>query len=102
MKNKDLDLKSLGPQALIALRKLNRYAGILFLLLVAAVYGFVLFRIDTLSNVQPNSDDVSAMSKSTSIPKIDPKVVMQLEALKDNSENVQTLFKQARGNPFQE
>lgn len=106
MKNKDininLDLKHLGPQLLAATQKLSRYVGMFFFLLVAGVYGFVLFRISTLNNIQPSGDDVSAQAAATSIPKVDPKIVKQLETLKDNSVNVQTLFDEARQNPFQE
>lgn len=99
---KDLNLKSLGPQLLDVAKKLGRYAGILFFVLVAGVYGFVVMRINSLSSLQPSSDQINTQSKAASIPKIDPKVVQQLESLKDNSVNVQTLFEQARDNPFQE
>lgn len=99
---KDLNLKSLGPQLMAAGKQLSRYAGILFFVLVAGVYGFVVLRINSLSSVQPSQDQVSTQAKATAIPKIDEKVVQQLESLKDNSENVQTLFDQARDNPFQE
>jgi hypothetical protein len=104
MKNQNinLDLKNLGPQLLGLAQKLNRYAGILFFILVAGVYGFVILRISTLSNVQPTTDDITTQASPVSIPKVDPKVVKQLEALKDNSSNVQTLFESARQNPFQE
>jgi hypothetical protein len=102
MKGKELNVKDLGPQLLAAFQKLNRYAGILILLLVAGVYGFVLLRINQLSNVQPSESDISAQSASATIPKVDPHVVNQLESMKDNSVNVQTLFDQARGNPFSE
>ncbi len=101
-KKGDIDLKALGPQ----LRKLAtgslRYTGIMFFVLVAGVYGFVLFRINTLSSAQPTDSDISAQTKTTAIPKIDPKVVQQIQDLKDNSTNVQTVFEQARDNPFQE
>lgn len=101
-KNVDLDLKNLGPQLLGMLHKLGRYAGILFFLLVAGVYGFVILRISSLSNTQPSTDDVTVQAGSVSIPKVDPRVVKQLEALKDNSTSVHTLFEAARQNPFQE
>lgn len=105
MKNKDInlnDLKNIGPQLLAAAQKLSAYAGLLFFLLVAGVYGFVLFRINTLADIQPSEADISAQAPTTTIPKVDPRVVEQLESLKDNSVNVQTLFDEARANPFQE
>ena len=96
------DLKHLGP-ALGRLSKAGlRYAGMMFFLLVAVVYGFVVLQINTLSNAQPTDSDVSAQTKTTAVPNVDPKVVQQLQTLQDNSSNVQTLFQQARENPFQE
>lgn len=104
---KNINLKSLGPLLLEALQKSSRYAGLMFFVLVAGVYGFVILRINTLSTIQPGADGSNTSSASTTekpatIPKIDPKVVRQLEALKDNSVNVQTLFERARDNPFRE
>lgn len=103
-KSGDIDLKAIGPFARQAVSASLRYGGILFFVLVALVYGFVIFRINTLSNAQPTDGDISAtaQSKSTAIPAIDPKVVQQLQDLKDNSTNVQSLFDQARDNPFNE
>ncbi len=101
---KNINLKTLGPLLLEALQKSSRYAGLMFFVLVAGVYGFVILRINTLSNIQPGADGTSSVSteKPATIPKIDPKVVKQLETLKDNSVNVQTLFERARDNPFKE
>jgi hypothetical protein len=82
-------------------RGLSRYAGILFFVLVAATYGFVVLRINLLSNAQPSQSDIDAQVTSTSVPNIDPKIAEQLQKLEDNSVNVQTLFDQARNNPFQ-
>ena len=101
-KKGEIDLKAIGPMARNAANATLRYTGIMFFVLVAAVYGFVLFRINTLSTAQPTNDDISAQTKTTAVPNIDPKVVQQIQALKDNSSNVQTLFEQARNNPFQE
>jgi hypothetical protein len=91
-------LKQAGSRSLAAL---SRYAVILFFVLVAGVYGFVVLRINSLSNAQPSDSDVAAQSTATPVPRIDPKVAQQLQDLEDNSVNVQTLFEQARNNPFQ-
>ena len=79
----------------------SRYAIILFFLLVVAVYGFVLLQINSLSNAQPSSSAVSSQAQAVAIPHIDPTVVKQIQNLQDNSVSVQTLFNQARTNPFQ-
>jgi hypothetical protein len=101
MKNKNLDLKEL-PAALSALaHKILGVAPLLFFVLIGLLYGFLLLRIGMLSNVQPDSSDVSKeISQLT--PHIDQKAAAQLQGLEDNSVNVQTLFNDARNNPFGE
>ena len=105
MKNKDIKL-SINAESFKALGKklahgLSRYAGILIFVLISGVYGFVLLRINVLSNAQPSQEAIDAQTTAAPVPRIDPEVARQLEELEDNSVNVQTLFNQARNNPFQ-
>ena len=103
MKNSKLNinLKSL-PVLLEAIVELvSRYAIILFFVLLVAIYGFVLLKINSLSNAQPSNTAVTSQVKTVAIPQIDPTVVKQIQNLQDNSVSVQALFNQARTNPFQ-
>lgn len=79
----------------------RRYAFIIFVVFVAFLYGFLAYRINSLGNVQPSSNAVNSQVNAAQIPHIDQSVVKQLQSLQDNSVNVQTLFNQARSNPFQ-
>ncbi len=72
----------------------------LFLLLVAVVYGFIIWKIDTLQNAEPKASAVA--SKLQSSPHIDQATVNKVTELQDNSVSVQALFNQARQNPFSE
>ncbi len=81
--------------------KFRKYSFLVFIVFLSALYGFVLFRINSLAQAQPSSDAVTSQVKAAQVPRIDPKVVKQLESLKDNSVSVQALFDQARSNPFQ-
>lgn len=83
---------------LVALR---RYRVIGFIVLVALLYGFLLTRINTLSNLEPTEEAVIEQVKAAKVPRIDDEIVQQLESLEDNSVSVQTLFNEARSNPFQ-
>lgn len=83
------------------LGRLRNYSLVLFIIFVAGLYSFVLFRVNSLSHAQPQANDVSSQVTAAAIPHIDPAVVKQLQALQDNSVGVQTLFNQARSNPFQ-
>jgi len=81
-------------------RQFTRFRVILFLLLVVLVYGFVIWRIDTLKNAPPAPDAVA--SKLQSATHIDQATIDKIQQLQDNSVSVQTLFNKARQNPFQE
>lgn len=95
-----LNIKDIPAKLMELLGKLNRYAVVLFLLLVALVYGFLMMRIQSLQNVQPSNTPVRGTVVAT--PHIDQSVVDQLQQLQDNSVSVKSLFDQARSNPFQE
>lgn len=82
-------------------KRLRPYRLLAFLLFVALLYGFVLLRINSLSNLQPSEDAVSSQVKAAKLPHIDQSVVNQLQSLQNNSVSVQALFDQARSNPFQ-
>lgn len=101
MNSKKLDLKSLIAKAGLGVEKVRRFSFILFISFVAILYGFIIFRINSLSNAQPSSESVSSQVKAAQVPHIDKSVVKQIESLNDNSVNVQTLFNKARSNPFQ-
>jgi hypothetical protein len=85
----------------IILKKSRRYSLLIFLVFVGLIYGFVLFRIHSLSTAQPSETAVSSQVKAARIPRIDQSVVRQLQTLQDNSVSVQALVNQARSNPFQ-
>ncbi len=103
MKNSNINLnfKSLPELLNFAGRYLSRYAIILFLVFLVAIYGFVLMQINSLSNAKPSNTAVSTQAQSVAIPHIDPATVQQIQNLQNNSVSVQALFNQARTNPFQ-
>ncbi|MDB5164862.1 MAG: hypothetical protein JWL89_488 [Candidatus Saccharibacteria bacterium] len=82
-------------------RQIRRYGVIIFLVFVMSLYGFIVFRIHNLSGAQPTADAINSQIQASHTPHIDQQVIKQLQSLQDNSVNVQTLFDQARNNPFQ-
>ena len=94
-----LDLKTLPAQLSALVEKAQHYTVILFIVLIAIVYGYLLLHIGSLNNVPPAQSTAQAQAVT---PHIDPSVVKQLQQLQDNSVSVKTLFDQARSNPFQE
>jgi len=102
MKNGNLDLKSIVPALKKTIHKLRQYVGVFAFLLFAGVYGFMLLRVNTLSNPVVSDSDVISEAKSTPSPRIDAAAAAQLQSLKDNSVSVQTLFDASRNSPFNE
>lgn len=102
MKNKDINLNlgNIGASLKGVMSKVNAYRAFIFFLLVAALYGYILFRINTLSNLPPSQADASTQASAQ--PHIDQATVDKIENLKDNSVSVQALFDEARQNPFNE
>ncbi|HVS58663.1 MAG TPA: hypothetical protein VHD60_02910 [Candidatus Saccharimonadales bacterium] len=100
--NLNIDFKTLPQQLAKVIAQASHYAVFIFFLLLAAVYGFVLWRINVFSNAQPSPDTSTTQVQVTPVPHIDQNVVSQLEKLKDNSVSVKALFDKARTNPFQE
>lgn len=96
------DPRATLDKALLQLTALKRYSILIFIGFVAVLYGFLLFRVSSLSSQQPTQDAIDSQVKAADIPHIDQGVVQQLKSLKDNSVNVQALFPNDRSNPFQE
>jgi len=99
---KDMNPRELLDKAIERIKRAKRYAPVLFCLFLALIYGFVVYRVQVLNASEPAPADVATQSRTASVPHIDPKVLSQLQKLQDNSVSVQSLFDDARQNPFQE
>jgi len=102
MKNAELSLNALKPALRKIIGMLRPYVGLMMLVFFAIIYGYIILQINSLSDTPVDPSAVTEESKTTPTPQIDAAAVKQLETLKDNSVNVQTLFEQTRQNPFEE
>lgn len=77
---------------------LNKYKVALYILFILCLYIFLIVRISGLENVTSlsNNNSVSIVPAQH----LNQTVVNQLEQLQNNNVNVQSLFQQARNNPF--
>ena len=99
---KNLNLREILDKAVEFLEQAKRYAPLLFCVFLALLYGFVVYRVQVLNSSEPSPTDVATQARTASVPHIDPVVLSQLQKLQDNSVSVQSLFSEARSNPFQE
>jgi len=102
VKNKDikLDFSNLPAQLSKAGRAVGAYRVFLFFLVVASLYGYIVWRINVFSNTPASTAEQAA--QTTAQPRIDPDTIAKIHSLQDNSIGVQSLFDAARQNPFQE
>ncbi len=97
----DLKKTLISEKWLVKLRRLSRYNLVFFLAFVAIIYSIVFLHISSLNNAQPSEAAVNNQVQAAKLPDINPKTIQQIEALRDNSVSVQSLFDKARSNPFQ-
>jgi hypothetical protein len=100
MKKDGITLGGIGTQIGGVLKKMRAYQALIFFLFVAALYGFILWRINTYSNAPASQSAENAQMGSQ--PHVDQATVQKMLELQNNSVSVQALFNQARANPFQE
>lgn len=83
-------------------RFLNTYRVFIFFLIISVIYGFIIWRINVLAVATPTQAEVQTAQQENAAPRIKESVVEKIMGLKDNSVRVQTLFEEARNNPFSE
>lgn len=80
----------------------QRYAALLVILIVAASYGFLVWRINTYAGTEPTDDAVTEKLAASRSPKIDQKTIDKITQLQATNVEVRALFQHARDNPFQD
>jgi hypothetical protein len=94
---KDIPEK-IGP----LLAKARQYAVLIFFVAIIAAYGFLIFQIDRLARMEPSQDEITERMRTSQRLRIDESAIRRLQLLEDQNVEVQTIFKQARDNPFSE
>lgn len=80
----------------------KRHALIIVFLWAAILYVGLILHINNLNQREPTDDAVAEKLQTIKRPKVDQSIIDKLQNLQDNSTDVQSLFKAARDNPFQE
>ncbi len=99
---KDLDLKELVNKIVAFGQKLRRYAVVLFVITLVGIYGFLIYQVTSLTSAEPTDDQVTEKLQTVKRPKIDQAAVDKLNQLEGQNVEVNSLFQNARNNPFAE
>jgi hypothetical protein len=98
----NIQLKDVLPKLKSLLYELKRYTVMIFILILVLIYGFLAFKIGSISQTEPNEADVAGQLEGTKQLQVDQDAIDKIQQLKDQNIAVQTLFESARDNPFQE
>ena len=83
-------------------KSVTRNSFFIYILIVLAAYTFLVIRINLLNRSEPTDEAVAEKLQSVQRPKLEPELLKKIQDLQDQNVEVQSLFKQARDNPFSE
>lgn len=102
MKNTNLDLKSVKSQARKLLKLEVRHAAFLVIMIILTVYLVTVWRIGQLATAEPSAEDQAAAQTTGKLLRVDEEAIKQIQELEHRNINIQSLFNEARKNPFLE
>lgn len=98
----NLEVKDIPAKLTPIVQLAKKYLVFIFVVTVLVIYAFLVLFINTLASEQPNDDAVTERLKTVSRPKINEDTLVKIQQLEDQNIQVQTLFQDARDNPFTE
>ncbi len=98
---KNLNLKAILSKLKPLTNFFKKDYVIIFLVIIAFVFGFLIWRIGNLAGAEPTQDAIDEKLLTIVRPRIDPSSIKQIEDLQAQNVNIQSYFSD-RANPFQE
>lgn len=102
MKNSNLDLKTIKIQIQKLLKVETRHAAFLVIMIILTVYLITVWRIGQLATAELSAEDQANAQTTGKLLRVDEKAIKQIQELEHRNVNVQSLFNEARKNPFLE
>lgn len=98
--SKNIDINQITRGLKSATLKLKTYAWFVFIITILLIYSFLVVRVSLLSDPKPDEAAVEEQINTVKRLKIDQNAINQIEKLEDQNIGVQSLFEEARDNPF--
>lgn len=98
----NIELNTFTTKLQPVLNSLKRYVTLLFIMMMLIIFGFIVYRINHFSNLEPSDDAVTEKLQSVQRPRLDQTVIDKIQQLQDQNIEAKSLFDQARNNPFSE
>ena len=95
--NKENIVNKLQPVKLFV----TRYAVIIFIIVVAGIFGFMALQISIYSSSEPTSDQIDEKKSNLSQVRLNDEAAQKIQELEDKNINIESLFNNGRANPFE-
>lgn len=96
------DIKKIPTTLLALLSKLSRYIVIIFILSVLALYGYLILHVSSLTQAEIDQTEVLERLQATRRTQVDQRAVDRIVLLQDQNVQIESIFEEARENPFSE
>jgi Tfp pilus assembly protein PilO len=96
----NIELNNIVPKLKSLSDVLRRYVVVIFIGILVIIYGFLVFKVGTVSSVNPDEEVVSQQLQDAKRLRVDQEAINKIEQLKDQNIAVRSLFEKARDNPF--
>lgn len=96
------DLKKILARVQPVVLFFKRYAVMIFIVGFMGVYAYLVIRVNTLVQTEPSAGQLTEKLKDIKRTKIDEDAVSSILRLQDQNIEVESLFEEARNNPFSE
>lgn len=80
----------------------KRYSIIIFIIIFGALYGYLVYTAGQQAELEPSQKQISDAYTGISRPQLDAAIADKLRSLESSNVDVQTIFNDARNNPFSE
>lgn len=78
-----------------------RYAVLLFIISVVAIFSFMTLGIAHFSDREPTAVEIDEKRLSVKVVKLDEKSINKIKELQDQNISIESLFNNGRENPFE-
>lgn len=97
-----MNISQLTSRIIPLVAYVKKYAVLLFALFFLGMYGFLVYRIDTLVNSEPDPAAIDESLNTVKRLRVDQGSIDKMLQLEEENVEVKSLFQQARENPFKE
>ena len=97
-----LDKTYLLEKLAVATALVKRFRFIIAFLVFSVMYGYVLTQVNAIDALQPSDKQIAEKATDAPRTKVDEELAEKIISLEDQNVQIQTIFSEARKNPFAE